>query len=163
MKYNALRKELNELIATITRDGDRRKPTIRRSLRAEWIYATDLPEAVSKEQAEAAGRRLREAGWESMTEGGWTLVRKATDEPPEGWFEGPFGPEAACCRSLLDRHAERQQEKDKKVEYKLIQAGEEGPEAYEAVCRRLHREWAERLRNRQKLPDVSLRYFGGGE
>ena len=30
------------------------------------------------------------------------------------------------------------------------------------MCRRLHGEWAERLRKGKALPDVSMRYFGEG-
>lgn len=159
MKINALRRELNSLIAP--EDGER-KAAVRRSLRAEWIYATDLPETVGEERLEAVRARLRGAGWESETEGGWMQLRKAAEEPPEGWYDGPYGPEAGCCRSLLRRHAERRKEPDGRIEYALIRAGEEGQEQYEAVCRRLHGEWAERLRKGKALPDVSMRYFGEG-
>lgn len=160
MKINALRRELNTLT---DRDGLRRKPAIRRSMRAEWIYATNLPETAGEEQLEAISEALREAGWESMTEGGWMQLRKAADEPPEGWFDGPFGPEAECCRSLLARHPGRRRENDQRIEYSLIRAGEEGAETYENACRQLHHEWAGRLRKKQKLPDISPAYFSKEE
>lgn len=159
MNINALRKELNTLIA---HDGDERKPAIRRSLREEWLYATDLPSAVNEERLESVRSRLAEAGWETMTDGGWLQVRKAATEPPEGWFDGPFGPEAGCCRSLIERHPERRKEPDYRIEYLLIRAGEEGAGAYEAACRQIHREWAERLRKKQKLPETSVTFFEGG-
>ena len=41
----------------------------------------------------------------------------------------------------------------------LIKAGEEGGKAYENACQKLHREWAERLRRKEPLPALSLRYF----
>ena len=41
----------------------------------------------------------------------------------------------------------------------LVKAGEQGPEAYEKACGGLHREWAQRLRKKQALPPVSLRFF----
>ena len=159
MKTNALREELNCLI--VPEDG-RRRPAIRRSLREEWLYATDLPSYASGEQVEAVRRELEGAGWESLAEEGWLQLRKPVDVPPEGWFDGPFGPEAECCRSLLDRHPECRQEKDQRIGYKLIRAGEEGPEAYETACRKLHHDWAERLRKKQKLPNISPLYFEGG-
>lgn len=156
MKINALRRELNSLTAG---EGEGRKPAVRRSLREEWLYAADLPEAASGERLKALCERLAEAGWESETEGGWTQVRKAVSDPPEDWFDGPFGPEAGCCASLLERHAGREKEPDNRIAFCLIRAAEEGPEAYEAACRQLHGEWAERLRKKQKLPAVSALFF----
>lgn len=159
MKINALRRELNRLTAP---ENGGRKAALRRSLREEWLYATDLPGIISGDELEAVRGRLRGAGWESLEEEGWMQLRKEISEPPEDWFDGPYGPEAGCCLSLAGRHPDMQKEPDRRIEYALIRAGEEGTEAYEAVCRRLHREWAARLRKKQKLPDVSLLFFGGG-
>jgi hypothetical protein len=50
-------------------------------------------------------------------------------------------------------------EPGQRIEYLLIRAGEEGERAYEAACRQLHGEWAERLREKQKLPEVSVLFF----
>ena len=160
MKINALRKELKCLLEP---ENGRRKPAIRRSLLEDWIYAADLPEFIPGGELETVCRKLQEAGWEILLEDGWLQLRKPADEPPEDWFEGPFGPEAACCGSLLSRHPEQHREKDWKIICSLIHAGEEGPEAYEAACRQLHHRWAERLRKKQKLPKISLFYFGGGK
>jgi len=157
---NALRKELNSLLV---QEGEGRKPAIRRSLSEEWIYATDLPAYATEEQMKTARKQLEDAGWENLAEGGWLQLRKAADKPPVGWFDGPFGPEAECCRSLLNRHPERRTEGNRKIGYALIRAGEEGAAAYETICRRLHHDWAERLRKRQKLPDISPSYFEGGK
>ena len=66
MKINALRKELNTLIAP---EDDGRKPAVRRSLREEWLYATNLPAITCGERLEAVRRRLSESGWESIMEG----------------------------------------------------------------------------------------------
>ena len=156
MKINALRRELNTLIIP---DHAGRKPAIRRSLREEWLYATDLPAIVCEERLEAVRSLLSESGWESMTDGGWMQIRKTVTEPPEDWYDGSFGPEAGCCRSLIERHPERTEEPGQRIEYLLIRAGEEGEMAYEAACRQLHGEWAERLREKQKLPEVSVLFF----
>lgn len=159
MRINALRSELNTLIFC---DGDGRKPAVRRSLREAWLYATDLPSIVNEGILEEICCRLAAGGWEIKTESGWMQLRKTVTEPPGNWFDGPFGPEAECCRSLLERHTEREAEPDNRIEYSLIRAGEEGAEAYENVCRRLHCEWAERLRKKQKLPNISIMFFKGG-
>ena len=160
MKINGLRKELNCLILA---EDCRRKPAVRRSRQEEWIYVTDLPECASGERLESIRRKLEEAGWESLEEDGWMQLRKTVEEPPEGWYDGPFGPEAGCCGSLLRRHPECCEETDRRITYALIRAGEEGAEAYEAVCRRLHRDWAIRLRKGEKLPNISRLYFEGGK
>ena len=77
----------------------------------------------------------------------------------EGWYEGPFGPEADCCLSLLVRHPASAGEPSDKAQRMLIKAGEEGEKAYEGACAALHREWAERLRKGDSMPDISQRYF----
>ena len=160
MKMNALRKELNRL--TAPGNGERRA-AVRRSRRDEWIYATDLPSTAGREQLEEACGKLRESGWEYMTENGWMMLRKPVSVPPEDWYDGPFGPEAECCRSLLERHPDRETDPEQRAVCLLVRAGEEGPGAYEAACRRLHREWAKRLREKRKLPDVSPLFFEGGK
>ena len=160
MITNELRKELHSLIG---QENGRRKPVVRRSLRAEWIYVTDLPLVTGEKQLESICEQLHKADWESMTEGYWMHLRKEIHEPPEGWYEGEFGPEAGCCRSLLKRHPGSQGGFDQRIEYALIRAGEEGADAYEAACRLLHQNWARRLREKQKLPDVSLQFFEGGK
>ena len=160
MKINALRKELNSLLV---QDNGRRKPAVRRSLHDEWIYATDLPEIISVDHLGDACRKLQDAGCETLAEGKWLQLRKAAEAPPAGWLDWPAGPEAECCRSLLRRHPDRQPENDQRIEYRLIKAGEEGPKAYETACRRLHCDWAERLRKKQKLPNVNPKFFEGGK
>ena len=154
MKNNALRKELICLLGT--EDG-RKRPAIRRSLREEWLYAVYL-------HGTAAGDlsgKLREAGWESLADGDWLQLRKAADEPPEGWLEGPFGPEAKCCASLLNRHAGDRGPDGKKEKRMLLKAGEEGAAAYQRACGQIHREWAAALRRREMLPEISTDYFTG--
>ena len=133
MRYNALRLELAGILAD---SGGERKPALRRSRRADRMYATDLAGAPEGPARDAAAGRLREAGW------------------------GAFGPEAACVRALLERHPERGEE-DCSVECRLVKAGEEGPEAYEQACREIHGMFAERLRRKEKLPKISPAYFGG--
>jgi len=156
MVRNALRKELTEILALLP---EGRKPALRRSLREEWLYAADVPVISGGDVPAALRKALTGADWEYLQEGDWLQLRKPAYEPPEGWYAGPFGPEAACCLSLLDRHPARSDEPADPVQRKLIKAGEEGKKAYEETCAALHREWAERLRQGRPLPGISSHYF----
>jgi hypothetical protein len=155
MQINTLRKELTRLLSERPLS---RMPSVRRSRSEEWLYASDFPGLCTAEEQEKIADRLREYGWETAVTEGWALLRKPAEEPPEGWYSDGFGPEAACCLSLLDRHAERGNSAEA-AQRMLIKAGEEGGKAYETACAALHREWAERLRKREPLPAVSRRYF----
>ena len=156
MERNALRKELAELLEQA--DGKRR-PALRRSLLRDWLYAADLAAACPGHAGEALAKELRAAGWETREDGDWTQMRKPVYRPPEGWYSGPFGPEAACCASLLERHPGGPEGEDPGIICRLIKAGEEGPEAVERVCAELHREWAARMRAGKPLPGISREYF----
>ena len=156
MRINALRKELQILLAET---AAARPPVLRRSLREDWLYATDLPGICGREGLTACLHRLAEAGWEYMEEQGWIQMRRPCGEPPGDWYDGPFGAEAACCLSLLERHGNRMSAAPEAVQRLLIKAAEEGPRAYGNACAGLHRSWAERLRLGETLPTVSLDYF----
>ena len=156
MNPNALRREV---IAILTVLQLPRLPAIRRSLSADWLYATDLPGYCSEEDVRRAAGCLADAGWTCKTEGGWMLIRKIAAEPPDGWVSSPFGTQAACCASMLRRQTEKEPGIGETAQYALIKAGEEGYKAYEEVCSMLHGEWAERLRQGRLLPDISLKYF----
>ena len=155
MQINALRKELISLISLPVD----RPPAIRRSARENWLYATDLPGICSEAELETVLEKLADAGWEHVQETGWLLLRKTAAEPPEGWYSGAFGPEAACCLSLIERHQNRKSNAEP-AQRMLIKAGEKGYKAYETACAILHRDWASRLRTKDPLPAVNRRYFG---
>ena len=173
---NEFRQELSELLAEVP---CRRPPALRRSLKSEWLYATDLFQAADPDSAAVFLKRAAELGWHAEQDGSWLQLKRSFTEPPEHGFEGPFGAEAVCCASLLRRHLETKKEKMRTeeapqwimedtseaekaaetVRILLVKAGEQGPEAYEQACGGLHREWAQRLRKKQTLPPVSLRFF----
>jgi len=155
-KMNAYRLELKNLLAGLEWS---RPPALRRSFREDWIYASDAPALAGEETLKVLIRRAAEAGWETAVPDGWIQFRKPAPEPPEGWFPGPFGSEAACCASLLRRHPDQENEAAEAAQRRLIRAGEEGAQAYEAACEALHREWAAKLRRGEKLPAVSPAYF----
>ena len=66
MVRNALRKELDALL---TAPAESRTPAIRRSLREEWIYATDLPVLYGGKVPDGIREALKIAGWEYAADG----------------------------------------------------------------------------------------------
>ena len=158
MQINALRGELNALLSV---PGLSRTAAVRRCSDPDWLYMTDFPSVAGRETLAHVLAHLSRAGWEYEEANGRLLLRKDTAEPPEGWFAGPFGAEAGCCLSLLERHAGNAGNGAEAVRRMLIKAGEEGGRACEEACAKLHREWAGRLRKGELPPAVSLKYFGG--
>ena len=136
-----------------------RPAALRRCRQEDWLYATDLLQAASGEAVDAFLRTAESNGWRTRKETGWILLDKIPEIPPEGFFSGPFGPEARCCLSLLRRHPDRKGNADHEVRM-LLKAGEEGPDAYERACGILHREWASALRKGENLPGMATLYFG---
>ena len=156
MKINRLRRELAGILEKIP---SKRTPALRRSIPDDWLYATDLP-VIPGNEPEGALAVFTEAGWDCRIDGAWLLLRKSLKEPPDDWFEGPFGPEAGCCLSILRRHRERMNGNTGDLAFALIKAGEEGADAYEQTCGKLHGLFSALLRQGKELPDISLRYFG---
>ena len=156
MRINAFRRELKEILSA---PGPHRTPVLRRSLLDDWLYATDLPALCGENEKQCFLDELSAKGWETMEAEGWIQLRKPAQEPPENWYEGFFGPEADCCRSLLERHPGSDDKEAERVQYILIKAAEEGEKALEAACAGLHRSWAERLRKGEQLPAVHPAYF----
>ncbi len=160
---NAWREELRALLQEIS---CRRPPTLRRSLKDGWLYATDLPQCAEPVAATAFQQRAMEQGWCSENSEGWIQLTREITLPPQGGFDGPFGEEAACCRSLTVRHRDSKAAKSDAVERWLTQltkAGEEGPEAYEKACRQIHQIWAAGLRKGKGIPVMDPRWFGAAE
>ncbi len=159
---NAWRKELRTMLDRL---ATARPAVLRRSREEDFLYATDLPQIATEAQILAFGREAESCGWRWIAENGWIQLSHPAEMPPEGWFEGPFGPEAACCASLLERHGadgnRTAETETQRAAIALIKAGEEGPAAYEQTCQELHRKLAERLRNGESLPAPDLRFFRG--
>ncbi len=137
-----------------------RKPALRRSQREDALYTTDLPGLVTEEELESFRRSLRSAGWRSELHQGWLELSPLRPAMPGNGFQGPYGNEAGCCRSLLIRNGNRDPEGCEQLIYRLIKAGETGADGFEACCAELHRQWAERLRKHQRLPQISEDCFG---
>jgi len=155
---NALREELSRALESLSAP---RHPALRRSLREDALYATDLP-AAAPEAVPLFLRTVREKGWTAAERNGWIDLDQVPETPPAGWKPGKPGPETACCLSLLRRRkpaGNGAPEETGRVIRKLIKAGEENGENWEAVCAGLHREWAVRLRTGRGIPPVPEAFF----
>ncbi len=150
---NKLRRELNELLADTY---SIRPATLRRSLREDFLYATDLPQTADSEAVFSFICKAEAAGWRTADADGWIQLDKCPAEPPEP--PALPGPEARCCAALLRQHPEgrRNSSREKRI---LIKAAEKGSGARERACAALHREWAENLRKHEGLPDLSEKWF----
>jgi hypothetical protein len=125
----------------------------------EWLYFTDLPGLCSIEEKQKAIEKMKEAGWQTEDDGNRLMLRKTVFDPPAGWYTETFGPEADCCLSILRRHTNNGLVAEW-IPLILIRAGEEGYQAYENACKRIHRDWAEKLREKELLPHISQKWFG---
>ena len=148
-----------QLTALLEEGSWTRKPALRRSRLAEAMYATDLPLFSSEEEVNGFLFRLKEAGWKGWIQDGWLQMVPMGLTFPKCVYEGSFGREATACGSLLARHPRGTVEME--TAFRLVKAGEEGPDAFERTCGQLHQEWAIRLRNHEPLPDIPVSWFGG--
>ena len=159
MDLNVYRRELRMAL-----DGLQvaRPAVLRRSIRKDYLYSTDLPLAADQDSVRQFSDDVRRRGWRTETEEAWIHL-----DPPEirKWpdSEGrmPECPESICCLSILQRHSGHLTASDGSMERQLIKAAEEGPEAYEKICRRIHGEWAAALREHRRIPDIDPRFLGG--
>ncbi len=156
---NKLRSEILEILRMTPAS---RPAALRRSIWEGSLYATDLPQAANCGNTDRFCAQAEAAGWKTERTDQWIFLDRIPPEPPEGWFSGPFGPEAACCASLLLRHADEARGNGENACRRLIKSGEESAEAYENVCRELHREWSAALRQGEALPAIHIKYFTGG-
>ena len=157
MQMNALRKEIYELLKELSLY---RTSVVRRCSHENWLYI--IHKEVLRDETDHFLHLIWQSGWETKEEKEWLMIKKTAEEPPEDWYHGGFGQEASCCLSLLARHLERGEGKET-VQRLLIKAGEEGEMAYEAACYSIHRDWSEKLRRNELLPDINTGYFGNGK
>ena len=153
-----MRKWREELARIMNTAGFRRPPALRRSSRSDCLLATDLPQAADETSVRFFFCEAGKAGWRTVTEAGWihldrAAVFEAADTVPRGT------PASACCLSMLRRNR-FPTVSDGTAERMILKALEEGTAAYDAVCRRLHADWAASLRNHTGIPAVDPRFFG---
>ena len=150
----------DELRKMMRAAGFRRTPVLRRSKKEDFLFATDYPLASDASSVQAFITAAQKAGWRTETDSGWIqLDRKAEFEAadmPPAW-----NPEAGCCLSILERSAYEKIPSDGYAERLILKALEEGPDAYENVCGKLHADWAAAMREHTGIPDVDRRFFGG--
>ena len=147
---NDWRKQLGRLLEEMPAS---RPAALRRSLKPDWLYCTDLPACGSAESCEAFRAGAERLGWETEREGGWIQARRRSGTLPADWpGREAIGPEAECLRSLMARHPELHL--SAREEILMAKAEEEGPAQREAACKAVHGRWAallrERGRDRQK-------------
>lgn len=139
-----------------------RPAVLRRSLREDYLYSTDLPQAADRDVVRRFSDAVRRRGWRTETEGVWIHLDPADIRIwPDYENRIPVCKESICCLSILQRHSPRLSASDGSTERLLIKAAEEGRESYEKTCRRIHGEWAAALREHRRIPDVDPRFLGG--
>ena len=150
-----------ELTDMMVLSGYRREPALRRSKKEQFLFATDYPLTADEKAVLRFIGYAHDAGWHTETDQGWIyLSRKPEMNGEEGM--PAFGPESACCLSLLKRHTGGRIPSDGSAERMLLKAAEEGADAYENACERLHAAWAGLLRKSGTIPDVDERFFHKG-
>lgn len=150
------------IVETLKEIKASRPAALRRSAHGRCLYATDLPQVTNPEGIDTFRDRMEKAGWRTEVKESWIELDFTGAVPRDVDFTGPFGKEAECCASLLRRHPEGRTSGDLEKR-KLLKAGECGAKAYEKECLSLHREWAEKLRKGEALPDIHLTFFEGEE
>ena len=155
---NALREELTKLLEE---NPGSRRAVLRRSLRKDYLYATDLPAAAGERETESFIRGAKSHGWRVLREKGWIELDRPYYLPPVGLYIPPGGEEALCCASLLRRHPPRADVNAAGAEAarSLIKAAECGEAEYEKAWRMLHIRMAEMLRLGEELPALSEKFF----
>ena len=156
---NAYRRELRTALDALQVT---RPAVLRRSLRADYLYSTDLPQAADRDVVRRFSDAVRCIGWRTETDEAWIHMDPADIRKwPDSEDKMPVCMESTCCLSILRRHSPRLSASDGSTERQLIKAAEEGRESYEKTCRRIHGEWAAAMREHRRIPDVDPRFLGG--
>ena len=151
------RKEVQRLLSEVSSS---RRPALRRSRRADYLFATDLPCCAGEEDCQRFQRLAAEAGWETQPESGWIQLRKPAAPLPPGFLPGDPGEEWGCVLSLMRRHPG--QEDAAGVRIALMKAREDGSAAWQRACRAFHRDLARRLRQGESFPSLPELDEAGG-
>ena len=156
-----MKKWREELFLMMSSAGYRRRPALRRSIRDDYLLATDFPQAADEQSVLSFLETARGNGWQADLSDGWIELSRTMDFNDA--IDTPVfrHPEADCCLSLLIRHQEKKESSDGRTEKTIAKAMEEGYSAYADACENIHALWAESLRISSSIPDVDIRYFGG--
>ena len=150
-----------DLLRIMETAGYRRFPSLRRSNREDSLFATDYPQAAEEPSVRLFICKAKNAGWHIVSDNGWlhldrTAVIEAADFPPIQTDQ------SACCLSMLYRNRFPILS-DGTAERMILKALEEGTEAYNTACKKLHSAWAVSLRNHTGIPAVDPEFFGKGK
>ena len=113
---NKLRQEALELLSSAETF---RPAVLRRSLRNDAMYATDLPRIADNETVAGFLQKAEESGWHAEMENGWIHLDRVPESMSEGCFQGPYGLDAECCLSILARHT-AEEKTDGKSERRML-------------------------------------------
>lgn len=129
-----------------------RRAALRRSDLPDALFATDLPLLAQEDDLSAMIAVEVQQGWRvGFLPNGWMTLDHDVPVPEAAVPPMPRG-EMGCCLSLLLRHPGG--EKDARLIRALAKADEVGAAEVEKLCRGLHRELAQRLRQHVPLPDL---------
>ena len=134
----------------------RRKPFLRRSLRADALLTTDLPQAATTEVCEAFAQTLRTAGWRVLPTGDFLELTPPLAAPLLTDAPG-FGLNAPNLRRLhhvLTLHPDG--EASEADVLALMKAEEAGERSLEAWANNLCRRCSALLRTHAALPGALL-------
>lgn len=146
---SALRQEAQALLRL---SPTSRPPSLRRSDRAEALFATDLPLLAEEDDLTATIAAAVQTGWRvGFLPNGWMTLDHDVPPPPLILPPMPCG-ETGCCLSLLLRHPAVCA--DPNAIRALVKADEAGAVEVEKLCRRWHHDFAAQLRRHEPLPDV---------
>lgn len=150
---SALRREVNACLLEIPA---LRKPALRRSDEPDALLATDLPLCAEESAVADFTARMEAQGWTVRPHRRWLLL-DAPVPVPDAPVPALAPAEALCCLSLLQRHPGGEAPRD--GVRLIVKAAEAGPDPFERLCQRLHRDFARALRLHQPLPGGLLPYL----
>ena len=129
----------------------KRKPALRRSDSAEYLFATDLPAVADPENLQLFTKSVENEGWVWIIRSGWLLLDMVCKRPV---IIAERFPESEACAEILKRHPGR---RDGKREWRdLYKACEQGGRIERAAFRKLHSEMAVALREHRDLPELEI-------
>lgn len=146
----------SELTALFAQAAPGRRPALRRANDDAWLFASDLPQVVDHDGLACVMKAARERGYTVQEANGWLYIDHELLPPMATGSQETTG-EVACVISLLERHPSPCVEKS--ALRALAKAREQGTEKVEALCRRWHADFAQRLRRHEALPSHLISYL----
>ena len=151
---SALRQELNELLGAA---DTQRKPFLRRSLKEDFLFTTDLPRTADEAETSRVTDALTCAGWRVLRSGDLLELDRPISCPPMQALSSCGCADGLRLVSLLVRHPDGSGS-DTLVR-ELAKAEECGGAKLDAWCARVYHDCASALRRHEPLPTDLLPYL----